>query len=98
MTNTDSMRIVRQLLSNRANDRKGAMIVLVVLVIIILLVGAVFCIDVSYMHMVRAELRTATDASARAGAEALARTQKKSKAIDAAIDIAASNTVAGQRP
>ena len=91
-----SNQIARKLLANQNSNRKGAMIVLVILVIIILLVGAIFCIDVSYMHMVRAELRTATDAAARAGAETLARTQKRNDAIDSAIQIAASNTVAGK--
>ena len=48
------------------------------------------------MHMVRSELRTATDAAARAGAEALARTQDIDDARNAAIAIAAQNKVAGQ--
>ena len=41
--------------------RRGAMLVLVAVCIIVLLVGAVFSIDMAYMHMVRTELRTATD-------------------------------------
>lgn len=69
--------------------------VLVAIVLVILLVGAVFSVDVAYMHMVRAELRTATDAAARAGSEALARTQDEDSAVDAAVDIAARNEVAG---
>ncbi|MEZ6075912.1 MAG: pilus assembly protein TadG-related protein [Pirellulaceae bacterium] len=40
------------------------MMILVAVSFIILLVGAVFSVDVAYMHMVRAELRTATDAAA----------------------------------
>jgi Ca-activated chloride channel homolog len=76
--------------------RRGAMLVLVAVVMVILLVGAVFSIDVAYMHVVRAELRTATDAAARAGAEALARTQDVALARQAAIDIASMNNVAGK--
>ncbi|MEZ6136863.1 MAG: vWA domain-containing protein [Pirellulaceae bacterium] len=76
-------------------NRRGAMLILVAFVIIILLIGAVFSVDVAYMHMVRAELRTATDAAARAGSEALARTQNPAAARAAAIDAAARNNVAG---
>lgn len=71
------------------------MIILVALVIIVLLVGAVFSVDVAYMHLVRAELRTATDAAARAGSETLARTQDQGQAVRAAIDVASRNSVAG---
>jgi Ca-activated chloride channel family protein len=85
-------------MSNRrrkSRDRRGAMLIMVVVALVILLVGAVFSVDVAYMHMVRAELRTATDAAARAGSEALARTQDSALARAAAVDIAARNTVAG---
>lgn len=77
-------------------DRKGAMLVLVAVLMIILIIGAVFSVDIAYMHMVRAELRTATDAAARAGAETLARTQDPDAAITAAIETAELNLVAGQ--
>lgn len=76
--------------------RRGAMLVLVAIVLILLIIGAVFSVDVAYMHMVRAELRTATDAAARAGSEALARTQDPAQARAAAIAIASQNTVAGR--
>ena len=79
----------------RNQSRRGAMLVLVAVVLIILLIGAVFSVDVAYMHMVRAELRTATDAAARAGSEALARTQDIDVARAAAIATAAENRVAG---
>lgn len=70
--------------------------ILVAFVLIILLVAAVFSVDVAYMHMVRAEMRTATDAAARAGSETLARTQDRDQAVAAAIQTAALNRVAGQ--
>ncbi len=69
--------------------------ILVAVAIVILLVGAVFSVDVAYMHMVRAELRTATDAAARAGSETLARTQDPVQARLAAVAIAEQNKVAG---
>jgi len=78
-------------------QRKGAMAVLVAITIILLLIAAAFSLDVAYMHVVRAELRTATDAAARAGAEALARTQDQAQATQAALDIAELNSVAGDR-
>ena len=78
------------------DPRRGAMLVLVLLVIVILLVCAVFTVDVAQMHLARAELRTATDAAARAGTEALARTQDEDVAIQAALDAAARNLVVGE--
>lgn len=79
----------------RYPKRRGAMMILVAVSIVILLVGAVFSVDVAYMHMVRAELRTATDAAARAGSEVLARTQDMAQARAAAIAVAEQNKVAG---
>jgi Ca-activated chloride channel homolog len=78
------------------NQRKGAMIVIVAVTLILLLIAALFCIDVAFMHMTKAELRTATDASARAAVEALSRTQDQNKAIKAALDVAKLNQVAGE--
>lgn len=71
------------------------MLVLIVTAIIILFVAAAISIDVAYMHVTRAELRTATDAAARAGVEALGRTQNVNAARQAAINFAARNSVAG---
>ncbi len=44
------------------------MVILMAVVMILLFIGAIFSVDTAYMHLVRAELRTATDAAARAGA------------------------------
>ena len=79
----------------RFASRHGAMLPLVAVCMVILIVCAVFSIDIAYMHMVRAELRTATDAAARAGAETLARTQDDDLAIDAALAVAQRNLVSG---
>lgn len=81
--------------STRSQSRTGGMLILIVTGITILLVAAAIGIDVAYMHVTRAELRTATDAAARAGVEALGRTQNIAAARQAAIDFAARNTVAG---
>ena len=82
--------------SIKQNQRTGAMLPLIAVVMIIMIIGAVFSVDISYMHMVRAELRTATDAAAKAGAEALARTQDPDAAIDAVLRVASQNRVAGR--
>ena len=78
------------------NARRGAMLPMIALTLVVLIIGVVFSVDIAFMHMVRAELRTATDASARAGAETLARTQDRGQAVEAAIRVAALNSVAGQ--
>ena len=75
--------------------RRGAMLVVISVVLIILFVAAALSIDIAYVHLVRAELRTVSDAAARAGTEALARTQSEQEAIDTAIRIAQENTAAG---
>ncbi len=77
-------------------SRTGAMIPLFALVMVILFISVVFSVDVARMHVTRAELRLATDAAARAGAEALSRTQDPNAAIAAAIQIASQNQVAGR--
>ena len=69
---------------------------MIALTLVVLIVGVVFSVDIAYMHMVRAELRTATDAAARAGAETLARTQDSAQAIESARQVAELNNVAGQ--
>lgn len=77
-------------------QRRGAMIVLAAVTFVILIAAAAFSLDVAYMHMVRAELRTATDAAARAGAETLTRTQDDALAIQAAVQAGQRNFVAGK--
>ncbi len=76
--------------------RRGAVAVMVAFFLIIFIAMATFAIDTGYMQLVRTELRASTDAAARAGAEALSRTQNAQLAKQAAISTAALNTVAGQ--
>ena len=91
-TTTKPQRGVR---AARGVRRRGAMAVLIALLLIVFLVAVVFSVDIAYMHMAKAELRAATDAAARAAAEALSRTQDLAAARQAAKDIAAANAVAG---
>lgn len=72
------------------------MLPLVAVVLIILFVSACLAIDIARIHVTRSELRTATDAAARAGVEALGRLQSQDAAIAAALNIARQNNVAGQ--
>ncbi|MEM7454157.1 MAG: vWA domain-containing protein [Planctomycetota bacterium] len=78
------------------SDRAGAMLPLIALVMVILFVAACMAVDIARIHTTRSELRTATDAAARAGVEALGRLQDPNAAVDAAVQVAALNQVAGQ--
>ena len=71
------------------------MLPLIAVTMVILFVACVLAIDIAKIHVTKSELRTATDAAARAGAEALGRLQSKQAAIDAAMAIARQNSVAG---
>ena len=76
-------------------NRTGAMLPMVAVVIVILFVACAFAADIARMHLTRSELRTATDAAARAGVETLARAEDTNLATEAALAIARENIVAG---
>jgi hypothetical protein len=80
----------------RPDRRRGAVLILTVLLLIALFGMVAFSVDVAYMHLTRAKLRTATDAAARAAGEALSRTQSITEAREAAMEIAEANLVAGE--
>ena len=80
----------------RRARRRGVMVILMMFLLIGLLAAAAFSVDIAYMQLVRTELRRATDAGARAGAEALSRTADIEIARAAAKAAAARNLVAGQ--
>lgn len=84
-------------LSNRTRVslRKGAMLPLLAAMIMGFLVMSAFSVDVAHMQLVRTQLRVATDAAAKAGAEALARMQSDSAGQAAAIAVAQQNLVGG---
>ncbi|MGC4005533.1 MAG: vWA domain-containing protein [Pirellulales bacterium] len=87
-------------LSNRRNRRRsarrGAVLMLVALFIVILVGMAAFAIDLSYIQLSKAQLRSAADAAAKAGAATLRKSQSTSAASSAAIAMAAKNTVNGK--
>lgn len=79
----------------RIADRRGAMLVLVVLCLPVILGFCVFALNVAWMQLTRTELRTATDASARAGSRILSRRQDPAAARTAAHAAAGRNSVGG---
>ncbi len=79
-----------------AKQRRGAMIILMAIVMVIMIAMTVVSVDVAKMHLIRCELRTATDAATRAGSESLARTQRVSRARADAQNAAQNNLVNGQ--
>jgi len=80
----------------RFQQRDGAMLPFIAIVIVILFITAAFAIDVARIHVTRSELRTATDAAAKAGIEALGREQSTAAATAAALAVAEENVVAGR--
>ena len=83
-------------LRERMAERRGAAFVLITAMLFVFVVSAAFTINYSYMQLVRTELRAATDAAAKAGAETLARTEDTALARQDAIRYAAANRVGGQ--
>jgi Ca-activated chloride channel family protein len=81
--------------SNRRRDRRGAMLVLIAVCLPLLIIMAAFAVDVAWMQLSRTELRTATDAAARAGAKELSMAQSTSAARTRAKAAAKRNLVAG---
>src|SRR5262245_24514623 len=75
--------------------RRGAMLVLVAVCLPLCIIMAAFAINVARMQLVRAELRTSTDAAARAGAKELSLAQTTTDARLAAKNAAKRNLVAG---
>lgn len=68
---------------------------MIAVVVVFFLIAAGFAINVAWMQMVDAELRSATDASARAGGEALARGLTEAETVDEVKAVAALNNVGG---
>lgn len=83
--------------TQKRKHRKGVLVVLFALLIPILIVILGFTIDYANMQRVRNEARMVSDLAAKAAADTLARTGgDESAALQAAIDVAASNTIAGE--
>ena len=79
----------------RASSRRGGMLMLIAVCLPLLIIMAAFAVDVAWMQLVRTELRTSTDAAARAGAKELSLSQSVTVARDRAKATAKRNLVAG---
>lgn len=93
LTNSNRHRGAKQ--SHGAVCRRGASAILIISMLFTFVIVAAVTVDYAYMQMVRTELRVATDAAAKAGAEALARTENSQQAINQAVHYASLNKVAG---
>lgn len=82
---------------NKSSSRKGAMLVLIAALMSIFLIAVVFTVDVAYMQLVRTQLRVATDASAKAAVEALARTESSLEARTVAKRLVQENQIGGKK-
>lgn len=80
----------------RPATRRGSAAMLITVMMFVFIVTAAITVDYAYMQLVRTELRAATDAAAKAGAEALSRTQDTCSAKDEAVRYAACNKVGGR--
>ncbi|MEZ6087534.1 MAG: VWA domain-containing protein [Pirellulaceae bacterium] len=72
------------------------MMVFVAMLMVAFMVTIAFSIDLAHMHLTRAQLRSATDAAAKAAAQKLSSTQDTAAAKQEAKDIAKLNIVAGK--
>ena len=72
------------------------MLVLIAVCLPLLIIMAAFAVDVAWMQLARTELRTATDAAARAGAKELSLKQDATAARTKAKAAAKRNIVAGE--
>lgn len=79
----------------RRRVRRGSIVILALLLIVVSLGAAAMCIDIAYMQMVQTQLRSATDAATRAGAQGLAQGASLAEARQMAKDAALANEVAG---
>ncbi len=76
--------------------RRGAVIPLVAVFIVVLLAMAAFSIDLAYIELVQTQLKASSDAAAKAGTSALVQGKTDTQAVNAAIAMAAKNTVNGR--
>ncbi|HBJ38977.1 MAG TPA: hypothetical protein DDZ51_30365 [Planctomycetaceae bacterium] len=80
----------------RNENRQGSSLALIAIMLSVFAIMAAITIDFAYMGLVQTELRIATDAAAKAGVEALSRTENVDSARQAAVNYAAANKVGGQ--
>lgn len=79
----------------RSRQRRGAMLILILVMLIGFMATVAFSVDIAHMHLSRSELRSATDAAAKAASQELSRTFDQSQAIAKGKEIARANLVNG---
>ena len=89
------MSLTLRRIRRRGPARRGAITVLLAVMIPVLLLLAAFAVNVSYMQMVREQLRVTCDASAKAALINYGATQQQQSAITMAQTLAGRNPVAG---
>ncbi|MEP3479879.1 MAG: VWA domain-containing protein [Fuerstiella sp.] len=89
------MRIPPANQKNARSSRAGAMLVLIVICLPVILGFGIFSVNVAWMQLTRTELRTATDAAAKAGSRALSVSQDVEIGRQFAIEAASRNQVGG---
>lgn len=82
--------------SHPGRDRRGAMVILILITLVIFIAAAAFSINVAYMQLTRTELRTSTDAGARAAVATLAQGGTTDDATVVARQATQLNPVAGE--
>lgn len=80
----------------RKSARQGAMLIFILFLLLGFFVTVAFSVDIAQMNLARTQLRTATDAAAKATAQTLASTQDINASIAVGQQFAAANTVSGQ--
>jgi Ca-activated chloride channel homolog len=83
-------------LRKRSSSRRAAMLVLVAVCLPLCVIMAAFAVDVAWMQLVRTELRSATDAAARAAAKELSMSQDIDAARARAKEAGLRNKVASE--
>jgi Ca-activated chloride channel family protein len=76
--------------------RRGAMLILIASTMILFMIFVAFAIDIAHMYLAKTELRSATDAAAKAAAQELSRTQSIDAAIAEGVRLASANQVNDQ--
>jgi len=79
-----------------ANGRRGAMMVFIGVLMVIFIVGVALSIEYAHIQLARTELRTATDAAAKAAALELSRSQNVDTAIATGTRVASENLIIGR--
>ncbi len=97
MLNSKNFAPKGDIMSARKQQRKAAILTLFVFLLPVLIILLGFCIDMSYMQLVRTEMQLATDNAVRAATDHFARFEDQAAAIAEGERMASEFTVAGRQ-